>query len=149
MGPRKLLTPLLALALTSCGRTGEKRPQQASTQISQSEYQTLLSNAASQHAILGDIPESKQDTLPTQVWFKSGNGTHSASELVDLAVERITKEEGGPPYVGARAQVVFCNDGSEILAEVIVGAGVGRPCWTMTFDKGMRIRSYSKGTTAG
>lgn len=151
MSPLKLLSLGLALSITSCGGTRTKSPQQKlpQTQISQSDYQILLSNAAAQQAIIGDVPEAKRDALPTSVWFTVGNAKHLTSDLVDLAIERITKEEGKPPYDGALAQVVFRNDGSETLAEVTIGSGIGRLYWTITFDKNMQILSYNKGIGVG
>lgn len=140
----KRLIPVLALAITSCGCTGAKSPRDVPPQMSQAEYQTLLSNAAEQMAVVGNIPEDRQDPLPTHVWFTAGTASHSVSELVDLAIERIRKEEGRPPYAGALAQVVFRDDGSEILAEVTVGSGIGRAYWTVIFDKNMQILRYEK-----
>lgn len=92
--------------------------------------------------------ESKPDRMPTWVWFSVGDQTHSADKLVELAIQRITKEEGRPPYASARADVFFRTDSKEVLADVVVGQ-IMKLTWTVTFGKNMQILEYKKGVGRG
>jgi hypothetical protein len=123
---------LLAMAVTSCGRAG------ADASAAAGEDATLL----------GTPPAYKPNPMPTSVWFSLGDQTYSADKLVELAIQRITKEEGTAPYAGARADVFFRTDDKEVLAEVAVGQ-IMKPTWTITFSRSLKVLRYRKGVGRG
>jgi hypothetical protein len=148
---------LLVVGLASCGRPESNSAGQAPAAPHGDQAQPALSNqqepdaskAARAQDILGNVSDPKPDPVRTSVWFSIGEQGHSASELVELAVKRITKEEGNAPKPGARADVFFRTDSKDVLADVIVSWEIGKPCWTITIGRELQVLRYRKGVARG
>jgi hypothetical protein len=61
-------------------------------------------------------------------------------ELADLAL-KAAKEDGGiiPPEHLKIYVTIRVSDKEEVLADVIVGQGIGRPCWLVTIGRNMKV----------
>jgi len=101
--------------------------------------------------VLGVIPKDPINEFPPNVHIivESAGDEHDAQELAAVALREIKRREGQIATDRFRFYVIIKLDNPQVMAEVIVGEGIGKPCWNIIFNRKMAIQSYVKGLGRG
>jgi hypothetical protein len=155
----------LLIGATSCGPLGNRERSQAQTQPEPTKNQpgaakTEPSPRASQlvanentneDPVLGRVPQWSPQSAEVEsavFSFKLGGTYRDAKQLAAIALEYVEKTDENVRTPRTRVFVTFLVD-NEDLAEVVIGSGIGRPCWTVKISKSLEIKSCEKGIGKG
>lgn len=101
--------------------------------------------------VLGNIPpDGVSPTLRTRVLFQIGDQVHSANELAEIAMGAAIKQGGQVSREDLTIYVTIRTiDDGGVLADVVVGHGIGKPCWLVTIDRKMQVVKCQKSIGRG
>ena len=155
------MAPFLVLLLTSCdGPKSGKEPQAAASegtpqQVMSTQHGSGLeergeSSAAQQRQVLGSVPNGEPKQMPSQyVWIDVGGQVHSADDLAGVAVRYLLAHEAHIDISKLRVDVFVRFGGGDVLADVVLSQGIGRPCWTISVDRKLGVSGCKKGQGVG
>lgn len=157
------LVVALSIGATSCRPHGESNefPEQNNSSFRSNSDATENShtNAASEphavvsdDAILGPLPKpaaTRAEVEQATFSFKVGDTYHDAKELAALALQYVEKTDKNIVTNRIRIHVILLVDNKDLLAEVLIGSGIGKPCWGVTITKRLTVHSCKRGIGQG
>jgi hypothetical protein len=115
-----------------------------------SQNGSKASQQQSDDAIVGKIPEPKPDMAPgTRVFVHIGKDVHSCWEFAEIAMRRISAEEGKPVPEGAHVAIHINPDETNSFSQVIIGTHLGGPGWIVTISRELKVTKYKRSMVRG
>jgi hypothetical protein len=149
---------LASLLIASCGRDSQSH-KIATTDSPTSRRPplpvgqpaaTLQTNGGDRDKeILGIVPADPPPTQRTHAAFQLGSELHDLEELVSIGLTYLATTEPGIVTNGLKGFVVFLPESDEACAEVSFGSGIGKPTWTLTITKKLKVAKCLKGIGKG